>query len=49
VGLVPTLRHIDALLGTCWRWDDDDDDPSAAHATASELPSPIDDLADLGD
>ena len=46
---MPTLRHIDALLGTCWRWDDDDDDALAAHATVTERSAPVDDLADRGD
>lgn len=23
---MPSIRHIDALLGSAWRWDDDDDD-----------------------
>lgn len=46
---MPTLRHIDALLGTCWRWDDDDDDASAKHAAASEHPASRDELAEPRD
>ena len=23
---MPVIRHIDALLGTAWVWDDEDDD-----------------------
>jgi hypothetical protein len=26
-----TVRHIDALLGTSWRWEDEDEDAPAAH------------------
>jgi hypothetical protein len=30
LALVSALRHIDALLGTCWQWDDEEEDAPGA-------------------
>jgi hypothetical protein len=47
---MPSLRTIDALLGTSWRWDDDDDDAPAIHAARQELDCLLDELvAELDD
>lgn len=31
----PAIRHVDALLGGAWVWDDDDDEHEARGASAS--------------
>ncbi len=33
---MPSIRHIDALLGTAWAWDDDDDDETEARRSDEE-------------
>ena len=39
---MPTIRHIDELLGSAWAWDDDDDEPEG-RATDDEPGSTPDD------
>jgi len=40
---MPSKRTIDALLGSCWAWDDDDDDDLEPRATEREPESSLDD------
>ncbi len=37
------IRHIDALLGTSWAWDDDDDDDLPPVSADVEADSGVDD------
>ena len=40
-----TLRHIDALLGTTWTWDDEaDDEAVSVDALAAEVDAMLDEL-----
>ena len=46
LGRVTTLRHIDALLGTTWVWDDEaDEDGVSPQALAAEVDAMLDELA----
>lgn len=40
---MPSIRHIDALLGTSWTWDDDDDDDLEPLMADREPESGLDD------